>query len=270
MVALLILWSATMLLSCQEHKVASVKVSLETLMSESSDSLTVVVSENGRPSYRFFAPLVEGYTLAREPYREFRKGVNIITYLDDSLRSVDATLRSNYAIYYPNLKLWEAKGDVVVVKHNGKELYTQQLFWNSLTKRIYSNVDTKIVDTASGDLYNGEGFESDEEMKVWSFRKMKGTMRVDVSPTPVDSTAVDTPKNESAVVENKSVPQATAAREEADAKQVVRDREHDERMLKLREERGAREQLPKDEREKLMRELPPRDSAVGQKVRPRE
>lgn len=99
---------------------------------------------------------------------------------------------------------------------------------------------------------------------------MKGTMRVDVSPTPVDSTAVDTPKNESAVVENKSVPQATAAREEADAKQVVRDREHDERMLKLREERGAREQLPKDEREKLMRELPPRDSAVGQKVRPRE
>ncbi len=164
-------------------------VSLETLMSESSDSLTVVVSENGRPSYRFFSPLVEGYSLAREPYREFRKGVKIITYLDDSLSQVDAILTSNYAIYYTNLKLWEAKGDVVVVKHDGKELYTQQLFWNSTTKRIYSNVDTKIVDTNSGDTYNGEGFESDEQMVDWSFRKMTGRMQVDTSPTPVDSTA---------------------------------------------------------------------------------
>ncbi len=162
-------------------------------MSESSDSLTVVVSENGRPSYHFFAPLVEGYSLAREPYREFRKGINIVTYLDDSLKSVDVTLRANYAINYPNLNLWEAKGDVEVVKHDGKELYTQQLFWNSTTKRIYSNVDTKIIDTVSEDVYTGEGFESDEEMKEWSFRKMKGTIKVDTSPTEPDSTAVEKP-----------------------------------------------------------------------------
>ncbi len=180
--------SAISLLSCQEHKITTSKVSRETLMSEYSDSLAVIVSENGRPAYRFFAPLVEGYSLAREPYREFRKGVKIITYLNDSLSSVDATLTSNYAIYYSNLKLWEAKGDVVVIKSDGKELYTQQLFWNSTTKRIYSNVDTKIINSQNGDTYRGEGFESDEEMKVWSFRKMTGKMNVDVTPTKRDST----------------------------------------------------------------------------------
>lgn len=189
MVALLITGSAISLFSCKEHKVEVKSVSTETLMSESSDSLTVIVTENGRPSYRFFAPLVEGYSLAREPYREFRRGINIITYLDDSMSNVDATLRANYAIYYSNLKLWETKGDVVAIKQDGKELYTQQLFWNSTTKRIYSNVDTKIIDTNSGDLYFGEGFESDEEMKEWSFRKMKGTMRVDTTPTQPDSTS---------------------------------------------------------------------------------
>ncbi len=190
LVALLIVGSAISLLSCDDQKVVTSKVSLETLMSEMSDSLTVVVTENGRPSYRFTSPLVEGYSLAREPYREFRKGIKIITYLDDSLKSVDATLRSNYAIHYPNLQLWEAKGDVVVVKHDGKELYTQQLFWNSTTKKIYSNVDTKIYDSATEDTYRGEGFESDEEMKEWSFRKMKGSVRVDVSPSQADSTAM--------------------------------------------------------------------------------
>ncbi len=212
LVALLIVGSAISLLSCDDQKVTASKVALETLMSEMSDSLTVVVSENGRPSYRFTSPLVEGYTLAREPYREFRKGIKIITYLDDSLKSVDAILHSNYAIHYPNLQLWEAKGDVVVVKHDGKELYTQQLFWNSTTKKIYSNVDTKIIDTQTEDIYTGEGFESDEEMKEWSFRKMKGSVRVDVSPTEPDTTALaDVPERE--VEENQS-------QEEADAEPI--------------------------------------------------
>ncbi len=211
LVALLIVGSAISLLSCSDHTSVSAKVSLETLMSEMSDTLTVVVSENGRPSYRFYAPLVEGYSLAKEPYREFRKGVNIITYLDDSLLMVDATLRSNYAIYYSNLKLWEAKGDVVVIKHDGKELYTQQLFWNSTTKRIYSNVDTKIVDTNNDDVYIGEGFESDEQMKEWSFRKMKGTMRVDTTPTPADSVATKSQRAEPGPKSTASAPKSAPA-----------------------------------------------------------
>ncbi len=189
LVALLIVGSAISLLSCKERAGVSAPISRETLMSESSDTITVIVSENGRLSYRFYAPIMEGYSLAREPYREFRRGVDVITYLDDSLSTVDAILRGNYAIYYSNLKLWEVKGDVSVVKHDGKELYTQQLFWNSTTKRIYSNVDTKIVNSGNGDVYNGEGFESDEEMKEWSFRKMKGRMLVDTSATQPDSTA---------------------------------------------------------------------------------
>lgn len=153
----------------------------ETLMTEYSEHLSVIMSENGRRSYVFKAPLVEGYTLAREPYREFRKGVEITTYQDDSLSTVDAVLTANYAIYYENRKLWEAKGDVVVVKSDGKTLYTQQLFWNAKTQRIYSNVDTKIVQNEGGNVFQGEGFESDEAFREWRFRRFTGKMDVDVS-----------------------------------------------------------------------------------------
>ncbi len=215
LVALLIVGSAITLLSCTEHKAPPRAVSYETLMGESSDNLTVVVSENGRPSYRFITPLLEGYNMAREPYREFRKGIEIITYHDDSLQSEDSRLRSNYAIYYSKLKLWEAKGDVVAIKQDGKELYTQQLFWNSSTKRIYSNVDTKIIDTNTGDTYIGEGFESDEEMNNWTFRKMKGKMSVDTSPTEPDTTAVASPKaprSEPKSEEKATTPPSTSAK----------------------------------------------------------
>lgn len=144
------------------------------IMTEQADSLTVTVTENGRRSYRFSTPLLEGYTLARDPYREFRHGIKIITYQDDSMQMVNATLVANYAIYYENRKLWEAKGNVEIHKADSTEVYTQQLFWNSATKRIYSNVDTKII-TAT-DTYLTEGFISDEDLKEIEFRHWNGKM----------------------------------------------------------------------------------------------
>ena len=113
LVALLVAGSAILLFSCDKPPAAA-SGGDEALMTEYSEHLSVIMSENGRRSYFFKAPLLEGYTLVKEPYREFRKGIEITTYQDDSLTTVDAVLTANYAIYYENRKLWEAKGDVVV------------------------------------------------------------------------------------------------------------------------------------------------------------
>ena len=139
--------------------------------------------------------------LGRDPYREFRKGVSITTYKDDSLTTVNAVLVANYAIYYENRKLWEAKGDVVVTKHDGTRLYTQQLFWNSLTKRIYSNVDTKLV-TETDELI-GEGFESDEDMNEPRFRRWKGRMQVDTEQLRNDAKGDDETASEEVKAEKR-------------------------------------------------------------------
>ena len=83
---------------------------------------------------------------------------------------------------------------MVVVKSDGKTLYTQQLFWNAKTQRIYSNVDTKIVQNEGGNVFQGEGFESDEAFKEWRFRRFTGKMDVDVSQEddePSESEAAD-------------------------------------------------------------------------------
>ena len=73
-----------MLFSCGEPDAAA-SGSAETMMTEYSENLSVVMSQNGRRSYHFLTPLLEGYSQAREPYREFRKGVKITTYKNDSL-----------------------------------------------------------------------------------------------------------------------------------------------------------------------------------------
>ncbi len=182
--ALLTIGSALALICCTGEELTGVtKASnADRMLNEVSQNLTVVMSENGRPSYIFTSSLVEGYTLGKEPYREFREGVEIITFVDDSLNTRDSRLTSNYAIYYESRKLWEARGDVQVKKRDGKELYSEQLFWNAQTKRIYSNVDTKVVDTNTRDIYIGEGFESDEAMDEWSFRRLTGRLSMELAP----------------------------------------------------------------------------------------
>lgn len=194
LVALLIMGSAILLFSCKSKQTTS-EESLDAIKTEESENLTIIMSENGRKSYLFKTPLLEGYTLGRDPYREFRKGISITTYQDDSLTTVNAVLVANYAIYYENRKLWEAKGDVVITKHDGTRLYTQQLFWNSITKRIYSNVDTKLV--TDTDEVIGEGFESDEDMNEPRFRRWKGKMEVDTEQLRNESKGEEASKEDS-------------------------------------------------------------------------
>lgn len=233
MVALLFAGSAILLSSCKE-KSTDDDEPLEMIKTEESENLTIVESENGRKSYRFTTPLLEGYTLGRDPYREFRKGIDITTYQDDSLTTVNATLKANYAIYYENRKLWEVKGNVVVTKADGTRLYTQQLFWNSITKRIYSNVDTKVV--TETDTFIGEGFESDEELKDLHFRQFKSKMCVD--------TAMSAEEGDSTTVVKSSTPTSIAAEQrpqtKPDYERAVRRPAERNGGVRVREEGGVK------------------------------
>ena len=211
MIALLILGSATLLFSCG-NKPKSVEYDLETLMTESSEYRTINMIEDGRCSYTFSAPLIEGYSMATNPYQEFRRGIELTTFRQDTItvvkdtifmaNQVDAVITANYAIYYEKQDLWEAKGDVVVIKNERDhgdtlvkgttQVYTQQLYWDATIGKIYSNVDTRVI-TPEGPQY-GEGFDTDEGLKEIHFRKYIGEVEFDFTPVKRDSTAVAKPE----------------------------------------------------------------------------
>ena len=196
MIALSIVGSATLLLSCSNQQEPTT-YDYESLMTESSQNRTIVMMDNGKRSYTFTSPLMEGYSLATNPYQEFRRGISMTTYTD-SLSLMDATITANYAIYYERQKLWEAKGNVMIIKRlrNGAdttvtgltEIYTQQLFWNATTKKIYSNVDTKVLQPDG--WHFGVGFDADDDLKNIHFRKYSSEMEFDMSqPTPEERKA---------------------------------------------------------------------------------
>ncbi len=177
-VALLIVGSAILLYSCAERRDKNDED--ESMLTQQSDSLTIIQSSEGHREFVFKTPLMERYELAREPYMEFRRGVEITTY-DDSTGLEESNLVADYAIFFEKRELWEAKGNVVARNADGQTLYTQQLFWNQSTHRVYSNVDSKVVQ--GQDVFIGEGFESDDKFEKWSFRKFTGKLTVDPSVT---------------------------------------------------------------------------------------
>ena len=189
MIALSAVGSATLLFSCTS-KTETTTYDYETLMTESSENRSITMMENGKRSYTFVSPLMEGYSLATNPYQEFRRGIKMTTYTD-SLSLVDATITANYAIYYERQKLWEAKGNVVIIKNNRNdgdttvtghtEVYTQQLFWNATTKKIYSNVDTKVLQPDG--WHFGVGFDADDDLKNIHFRKYSSEVEFELSET---------------------------------------------------------------------------------------
>lgn len=218
MVALLVVGSATLLFSCGKDGSATT-YDYETLMTESSENRTIIMMDNGKRSYTFTSPLMEGYSLATNPYQEFRRGIEMVTFTD-SLSLVDATITANYAIYYERQKLWEAKGNVVIIKRNRQEgdttvtglteIYTQQLFWNATTKKIYSNVDTKVLQPDG--WHFGVGFDADDDLKNIHFRKYSSEVEFDMSqPEPksddnkdVGSSAKESKSGNSAKADNKA------------------------------------------------------------------
>lgn len=177
MVAFLFMGSAALLLlSCNSKKGDS--VNKETLVTLRSDSISMVVSKNGLKSYMFKADVMEQYALARDPYTLYPKGVFVENF-NDSTGVVESTLRADEAVYYEKRDLWMVSGDVIA-SGSGRTLYTEQLFWDAKTNRVYSNVRSRIVDPDVQHI--GEGFESDEKLSQYVFRDYEGAFALDTSP----------------------------------------------------------------------------------------
>ncbi len=150
----------------------------ENILTARSDTLTIVQTENGILKTRFYAPLMEEYAYAPEPYQEYPRGVDLIGY--DSVGGVESTLKANYALHWINLQRWDLKGDVVGTNVDGDMLETQQLTWNQKSEQIWSNVQTRL--TRSGDVVTGSGFTSTQDLRAWRFRHGEGTQSFVAEP----------------------------------------------------------------------------------------
>ncbi len=204
--------SAILLFSCAEQKQAE-PINEDTLISRTVDSMEIVSTKNGKKVNLFTAPIMEEYEFARVPFREYRQGIEVIAY-NDSTGLETSHIVADYALNWIERDLWELKGNVVAVSEDGRKLFSQQLTWDKKTKKIYSNVDSKVEE--GEDVFVGEGFEADEDFNRWTFRRLKGRVSVDVEPTQQEQA----PANDSVPSPQPASPQVSVPAQVPEAQPV--------------------------------------------------
>lgn len=137
--------------------------------------LHTFVTDSGRYKYEFTTPELQQYDNVEEPFVDFPGGLNFKMYDADGVR-VKSRIRCNKARYYKSKNLWELNNDVEAVTEKGDILNTEQMFWDTRERRIYSDKFVKI--TTKGQLITGRGFESDDRMSYYEIKNPGGEIDV--------------------------------------------------------------------------------------------
>jgi len=163
--------------SCENNiEVIKNLTSVKDLPSVSAQEIEILYSDSAKIRIKVDAKVLNKYNTPEKQYFEFPQGITLYKY--DSSLQVVAIIKANYALYRENVKLWEARDDVVAKNlEKNEQLYTEELFWDQNKGIIYSNKFTKIINP-DGVFYGDGGFTSKEDLSYWKLIGIKGKVNI--------------------------------------------------------------------------------------------
>jgi hypothetical protein len=143
----------------------------------------LIMSDSAKVVFHLTAPLVLEYNPEnpKKSYRIAPKGIKVIHY-DKQTGKEDGTIIADTGIIHNGDKLYEFKKNVVATNAKGETYKSEQLFWDSATKTIYSHKTVEIT-MEGGNVMNGDDFVSDDKFVHPKLRNSKGLFHVDENAT---------------------------------------------------------------------------------------
>ena len=128
-------------------------------------------TDSGVVRYFLKTPRLLIFDREKSPYKEFPDGFHLQKF--DANKKITSELSANYGKNFDNEEKWLATGNVVMVNNQGDTLRSEELIYLIKADKIYSD---KFVNIKKGDqdISGSGGFESDSQMKKWSFKKTTG------------------------------------------------------------------------------------------------
>lgn len=166
----------------------------ETTPTMMTREVETLISDSGITRYRITTPLWLVYDEAKEPKWKFPDGLFLEKY--DMQMNSDATVVCDSATYFSQKKLWRLDGNVRMMNVAKDRFLTQQLFWNQVERKVYT--DSFIHIERHDRTIEGYGFTSNEQMTSYTVNQVSGIFPVsDFRRNRSDSSSVvndSTPK----------------------------------------------------------------------------
>ena len=153
-----------------------------------SRGVTTLVSDSGVTRYRINTEEWLVFDRKNPPYWAFEKGVYLEKF--DSIFQVEASIKADTAYFFNKEELWKLMGNVHIQNLKGEQFDTELLYWDQRTQRIYSDEFIRIEQPDR--IITGHGFESNQQMTVYTIRKPEGIFYVDEEAAAADSLQTDT------------------------------------------------------------------------------
>lgn len=132
--------------------------------------VSTLISDSGYTRYHIVAPIWLMFENAEEPNWKFPEGMEMEKY-DDNM-NVNSTIVCDSATYLSQKKIWRLDGNVRMVNIEGDKFLTQQLFWDQIQRKVYS--DSFIHIERSNRIMEGYGFVSNEQMTQYTVNRPSG------------------------------------------------------------------------------------------------
>ncbi len=155
--------------------------------------VTTLVSDSGITRYRIQTEEWLVFDRKSPSYWAFERGVYLEKF--DTLFQVEASIKSDTAYYYDKQKLWKLMGHVVIKNLKGEKFFTELLYWDQNREKIYSDRFIRIEQPDR--IITGQGFDSNQQMTVYTIHKPEGIFYVDQEALAVDTLQHDTVKKPS-------------------------------------------------------------------------
>jgi LPS export ABC transporter protein LptC len=149
---------------------------LDTLPEMSARDVEILYSERSHVQVKLTAPLLIRNTQDDEPVIEFPEGFTVFFF--DSTFQVKSTMTGDYGISFEKRKMMEARHNVIVENLETQErLNTEQLFWDRLKEKIYSEKFVRV--TRGQEVITADGMTSDQSFETIEFINPKGLIEME-------------------------------------------------------------------------------------------
>lgn len=163
--------------SCDGQKKALGKAITErdSLPAMDTRGVVTLISDSGVTRYRINTEEWLMFDKKKPSYWAFEKGIYLEQF--DSLFHVDASIQADTAYYYDKERLWKLIGHVDIKNLKGERFNTELLYWNEATQKVYSDKFIRIEQPDK--IITGYGFDSNQQMTIYTIHNMEGVFYVD-------------------------------------------------------------------------------------------
>ncbi len=171
----LVLLAVLFFSACTSNKPEELKAIEEnnSLPSLELENFETFITDSGRVRYHIVTPLLLNYDKKEDPYTEYPKGGQIITYLEDG-KTIESQIKCKYAIHKDKDQLWDLRNNVEAVNVDGVVFNTEQLFWDEKEEKVYTEKFVKI--TTTDEIITGYGLDATQNMKKYQIKNISGVI----------------------------------------------------------------------------------------------